>query len=544
MTKSKKNTNIVSQSSMKKEGIITSYDDFPYTSYPFPYTRPEYIGTVGTLFGINPPPLETARILDMGCAGGNNIINFAEIYPNSYTLGIDLSKVQIEQGLELINKLQLKNIELKHLSITDLDESFGKFDYIICHGVLSWVPEPVRNKIVEVSKKLLNPQGISLISYNTLPGWNMINTIRDMMLFHSSSFSDTSSKIQQSKLFLNFINESLEGSSSSYGNFLKEEARVINQREDSYLRHEYLSEDNKQFYFHEFIKMAKGEGLAYLGEANVHSMFLGNMPSKAVEKLQHVKDIILTEQYMDFVQNRRFRCTLLCHEGLPINRNITPENINRFYITCNIVTAKPEKEIDLKNSLETISFYLESLEGTNVSTSSSLMKAIFYTFAENKGNPLKSEELFKLASAKVSGYKLTDFEKEFNNISAKLVFTGFLKLFVDKPKTVSLVSTTPVVSNLVKNQVSNIASNKLWVTNQINEVVYLNPYEIVVLQNLDGKNDLDRLVEIMLSKFLAGEINANEGEKRITDKASLEVLARQCVNLALERCRTSYLLIG
>ena len=99
-------------------------------------------------------------------------------------VGIDLSKVQIDAGLANIKALGLKNIELKHCSITDIDESFGKFDYIICHGVFSWVPEFVREKILEISNKNLIENGIAYISYNTLPGWNMVRTIREMMAYH------------------------------------------------------------------------------------------------------------------------------------------------------------------------------------------------------------------------------------------------------------------------------------------------------------------------------------------------------------------------
>ncbi|RYE06548.1 MAG: methyltransferase domain-containing protein [Rickettsiaceae bacterium] len=527
------------------ETTFNSYDDFPYTSYPFAQTRPEYLRTIGKLFGLNPPAIETARILELGCAAGGNIISFAESYPDSYTLGVDLSEVQIKQGIELVNKLSLKNIELKNLSITDLDESFGKFDYIICHGVFSWVPQEVRDKIIKISKQLLNPQGISYISYNTLPGWNVLNSIRDMMMFQfqSTNFEDVPSKLQQAKLLVNFVNESLSESNSAYANLLKEEVSQLNQRRDDYLRHDYLSAENKQFYFHEFMKEATQEGMIYLGDANLPSMFLGNLPVKAVEKLQDVKNIIMTEQYMDFIQNRRFRSTLLCHPESLIDRNITPDNINRFYMTSNIVTEKTEKEVDIKNSLESIGFYLESLQGANANTASPVMKAIFYTLIENRGNPLKSNELLKIASTKLPSYKLSDFEKEFNDISARLVFTGFLKLFENKPKAISSISAMPMVSNLARCQAEGISANQLLITNQINEVIALNSYEIAILQNLDGNNDLTKIVDIILSQFSEGKIKVSQGETTITDKEALTTLAKKCVDLALERFRTNYLLV-
>ena len=394
--------------------IEASYDNHPYDSYPLPHARPEPIRAIGTLFGMQPPPLETARILELGCAAGGNIINFAESFPKSYTLGIDLSKVQIEHGQKMIKELGLKNIELKHQSITEIDESVEKFDYIICHGVFSWVPDFVRDKILDISKKLLTPNGLAYISYNTLPGWNMINTMREMMLFHSEIFKEEADKITQSRLFLNFINESLEGTDTPYAKFLKEETEALVHRDNSYLRHEYLEDDNTQFYFRDFAKLASDKGLSYVGEVNLPLMYVGNLPEKVSSKLSTIGDIIRTEQYMDFIQNRRFRCTLLAHNNVKLNRNVTGESINKFFLACDVIAEKAEKEVDIANPLESIKFFMKSGNSpdANVNTSAPVMKAVLYTFIENQGNPLSVDELLKAANKKlpsVARQHLADF---------------------------------------------------------------------------------------------------------------------------------------
>ena len=152
--------------------------------------------TLGTLFGMNPAPLKTARILEIGSSEGYNLFRFAETYPKSFTLGVDLSKAKIERGQKAIEQLKLENIKLEATSITDIDESYGKFDYIICNCVFSWVPDFVRDSILEVSKKLLNKNGIVFINYNTLPGFNMMSSIRELMMFHTSGFTNINDKIQ------------------------------------------------------------------------------------------------------------------------------------------------------------------------------------------------------------------------------------------------------------------------------------------------------------------------------------------------------------
>ena len=521
-----------------------SYDEFPYESYPFPHTRPEYLRTIGVLFGMTPPALKTARVLELGCSNGGNIINFAETYPKSYSLGVDLSKTEIEHGHKLIQKLGLKNIELKHMSITDLDESFGKFDYIICHRVFSWVPDAVKDKILEISNKLLNKNGISFISYNVLPGWNMINNIRDMMLFHSSIFEDTHNKVKQARLFLDFVNDSLQDSTAPYAKFLKEEALALAKHEDQYLRHEYLAEENTQFYFHQFMDLARAHSLNYLGDANIQTMYLGNLPAHASEKLAVINDIVRTEQYIDFIYNRRFRCTLLVAKDTIINRAITPEILDQFYTTCILSADKLESDIDLNNALESITFTLIESTATSISTSSPIMKAIFYSYIDNIGNPLKINKLLHAASTKLPQFALQDFIQEFNNNIGKLVLSGYIKLFESKPASIFEISAKPKASNLARYQATHASINKLWITTQINQLLAIQLPDKYVLELLDGNHNLEQITAKITDKFVKGELVAAEGDVKITDKTMLENLASRCVQLSLEKFRRNFILIA
>ena len=165
-----------------------SYDEVPYESHPFAQTHPSRLFTVGTLFGLRPTPVQRCRVLELGCAAGGNLIPMAEYLPDSEFVGLDLSARQVEDGKKLIADFGLKNLTLKHASILDVDASYGTFDYVICHGVYSWVPSSVQDKVLDICAKQLTPNGIAYISYNTYPGWHMRGMIRDMMQFHSGRF--------------------------------------------------------------------------------------------------------------------------------------------------------------------------------------------------------------------------------------------------------------------------------------------------------------------------------------------------------------------
>lgn len=527
-----------------KQLTNVSYDDIPYTNYSFPYTSPEHLRTIGLVFGMTPPAIETARMLDIGCAAGTNMFNFAENYPNSYSLGIDLSKVQIDNGNAIIKELGLTNIELKAMSVTDLDESVGKFDYIICHGVFSWVPDSVRHKILEISKKLLTPNGMLFISYNTLPGWNMQKNIRDMMLFHANGFSNARDQFQQAKLFLDFVNESLEGTNTPYAKFLQEETKSLSGNDESYLFHEYLGEENTAFYFSKFMEMAAANNLNYLGDANISTMYLGNIPAVAADKLQTISDIVRTEQYMDYISNRKFRTTILCHNNIPLNRTIDSNNLKDFYSVLAIVPAVLENTIDLTNEQETIGFHYNNSEQPIFSTASPIMKAIFYVYSENIGNPLSMQEVAKKAFDKIGKFELNSYITELSSIMAKLLLQGFIQLYSTKPAVMFNISKKPKISKLARYQAQHSSGKIEFVTNNNNSVVQLQLPEKFVAELLDGKNTIEQIKDKITEMLLKGQLIVSGPDGKITDESLFKQFAQQIVTTSLEKFRTNYLLIG
>src|SRR5947209_3027657 len=157
-----------------------SYDAVPYESHPFAQSHPDRLAAVGTVFGMT-PSLTRARVLEVGCAAGGNLLPMAASLPHWEFVGIDLSSVQIERGTADLRALGLAIARLLAMDLLDFDDALGTFDYIVAHGVLSWVPRPVQDKLFAVCAQHLGPQGIAYISYNTLPGWSSRRTVRDAM---------------------------------------------------------------------------------------------------------------------------------------------------------------------------------------------------------------------------------------------------------------------------------------------------------------------------------------------------------------------------
>src|SRR5690606_12966976 len=165
-----------------------SYDLVPYTSYPYARSHPDRLATIARLFGMRPAEVERARVLELGCASGGNLVPIAEELPDAELVGIDLSARQVHDGQAAIPELGLRNVRLVHGDLSTVDESWGRFDYVVCHGVYSWVPRSVQDRILEICAANLAPQGVAYISYNTYPGWHLRESVRHMMRWHVAQF--------------------------------------------------------------------------------------------------------------------------------------------------------------------------------------------------------------------------------------------------------------------------------------------------------------------------------------------------------------------
>ena len=125
---------------------MNSYDEMPYPAGVYPQTDPSRISAIAKLLGVEFVIPDNSNVLELGWANGLNLTSLASIYPEAKFTGVDSSDRQIQQGNRRIEALGLTNICLLTLSIEDVTESLGEFDYILVHGVYSWVPEETRSQ--------------------------------------------------------------------------------------------------------------------------------------------------------------------------------------------------------------------------------------------------------------------------------------------------------------------------------------------------------------------------------------------------------------
>ncbi|MNX73129.1 bifunctional 3-demethylubiquinone-9 3-methyltransferase/ 2-octaprenyl-6-hydroxy phenol methylase [compost metagenome] len=298
------------------QALSDAYDETPYESYAFPLTAPGHLRAVAALYGLKAPAVEKARVLELGCAAGGNLLPFAAAHPGAQATGVDLSAQQIESGQAIIKAMGLKNIDLRAMSITDITKDFGQFDYIIVHGVFSWVPPAVRDAILRVCRENLAPDGIAYVSYNTYPGWKASDVVRDAMILNSHGAQTPQDRLARAKDMLSMLENGLSAG-NPMRSALQQAARQLRKCSDYYLIHEHLEAVNAPCYFLEFAAAAQQAGLAYLADAEPQSCMASNYGNNVAvlhNALSAGSPREMREQYLDFAVGRQFRKSLLIHE--------------------------------------------------------------------------------------------------------------------------------------------------------------------------------------------------------------------------------------
>lgn len=471
-----------------------SYDITEYESRSYAQTHPDHLFTLATLFGLKPVAFANARILELGCASGGNIIPLACQAPTARIVGVDLSAVQVQKAERTIRELKLTNIEIFHLGIEQITHEFGQFDYIICHGIYSWVPEAIRDKIMAVCQAHLAPQGVAYISYNTLPGWNVVKSIREMMLYHTKNIDSPIEKAKESRRLLQFLVTGLGEDPSPYANFLRNEIAILAKQPDSYLVHDHLGEVNEPCYFFEFIEHAKKHQLAYLSDTEIADMYPSNLPPGLAEEMSKINDMVSCGQYLDFIRNQRFRCTLLCHEAATLNRSLFTSQIKSFYLSFN-------GKIEGSPSAQTMDEQQMVCLGQHISLSltNPLAKVAMLKLSALKGKPIAFDELcvsvMKDMSLSDRAYVERFLIEELNLM--RLVLGGLIKIHSDGGRYADAPGNNPLTTQWIQYQLQRQA----WVTNYRHETISLSDIERFLLLNCDGQISVKELSQ-KLTDFL------------------------------------------
>lgn len=495
-----------------------NYDLLPYVSRPFAQTRPAHLAALAQFFGLGAPAVSQARVLELGAAAGGNLIPLAARHPHAEFVGVDLSGVQVAQAQERIAQLGLRNIRVEHKSLTDIGPQDGEFDYIICHGVYSWVPEPVRQAILRICRDNLSPHGLAMVSYNVLPGWRLPQVIRDAFVHAMPHDSSPQGRNTMAREMARLMMEHGAGT-NAYRQVSRDWAQRVLNCADDYLAHEFLEPNNDPCTFGSFMDRAHSQGLSFLAEAELHTMVLDNLAPETAAKIRELtgNELLPTEQLMDVLTGRTFRHTVLVKSAqeASIQRQLSPQSVAGLHLTANanLSLQKLERGGHITNP-----------GGLSLSTNDDAVMAMAQTLIERFPASSCAQDLVRPGATQAE-----------LDLSHDLIFRMALRgqgtLSTEPVRSALSLGAQPEADLLVRLDAARGAD---FTANLRHEHATLDALSQLILPLLDGTRDTAAVLEQVSQAVRAGRLDFNLGGTQVTDReeqvrlahgAALEMLA-------------------
>lgn len=519
---------------MTQRGV--SYTEFPYPRLVFPRTHPAYLGTLGRLMALDAAPADRCRVLELGCARGANLIPMAFGLPASAFVGVDLSEPQIADAQCVVADLDLRNITFHAADLMDLGPELGTFDYVVAHGLYSWVPAAVRDKLLALCGDVLTPHGVAYVSYKTYPGGHVADMIRQMGLYHLQSVEAAQWPRRMGEL-IQFLRKGVPEKHTAYRAAVLEYTERLLREPPGSLLHDDLEADSDPVYFHEFAAHAERHGLQYLGEAEFPSMCGAGIPAEAMERIRATDDLLEFEQYLDLLYGRGFRSTLLCRKHAALDRRLTVERLADLYI---VPELRAETSAGVNDSQRFRTAY-GVLEVTDPITKIALahlackrsqatsLPALLSAIRDDAESTLTESARVELTLERL-GQRVLDWYA-----------TGAVELCTWAPRFVSEVTRRPVASPLVRYEAS-----RGWDVSSLTHrrVALADPLARRTLALLDGKHDRDQLVRKLLPSVLSAEVGGGRDPRQVHGRAELAAALRKQIDAYLHEFARQALLVG
>lgn len=503
---------------------LFAYDTVEYPSAALPQAHAGHLHAVSRMFGLPSPPVENCRYLEIGCGDGIHLIASALELPEAAFVGVDLSSVAVERGNRMIAELKLPNVSLYAADLTAWDPPGGEFDYVIAHGLYSWVPAPVRDALLALIARSLRPNGVGYVSYNAYPGCFIRRMIWEILRYHTEDFSDPQRKIDQARELLKFL---ASGQPAERGPvpalFAHEIDNLLNDHEPRVLYHDDLSAMNEPVYLHQFAAHARRFGLRFVAEAEPTAMATQAFSPMVADVLNGLaaRDPLLKEQYLDFLRLRRFRQTLLSTDGQVPRAEPDPHAVPMLAVSSK---ARAES-LDLAAGV-TVTFTAE--RGASARTDLPIAKAALAELGARWPKRVPFPVLVEAAEGRLGRPQTPEDAEQLADFLSAVFLAELVFLHGNVPHYAETVSERPVASPLARLQLQS------------------GPFATTLLHTTKRFDDEPsrQLIRLLDGTRTRAELASELGAAFPTDQQPAPAALRASLDQNLERLAKGALLVG
>lgn len=317
--------------------------ELPYIAAYYPEQSPVHLELAGVFSGVDAPrAARPYRFLELGCGVGASLAVLAASNPSSEFVGVDFSPAEIRRGLRLASEAGLSNLKLVEADFVDLAKerrSLGTFDFVVCHGVYTWVAPDVRRAIVDILGASTEPGALVYVGYNSLPGWaGAIGLQKLLALIADGKSGDSDARFQAAladvirlrdealvDVDLDFLPDSLK---SALDKIASAPASAFR-----YAAHEYLSKHWSPLFRIDLVRDLERAKLDFIGTTHLLDRFPETMLSPAQRALFDGRPATTTAQLLEFVRPPRFRRDVFARGRAPIQDHVRRRRVANTLVT-------------------------------------------------------------------------------------------------------------------------------------------------------------------------------------------------------------------
>jgi SAM-dependent methyltransferase len=339
----------------------------PCPGDPQPQTHPRHLATEARLFGLRPAAVETARVLEIGCGDGGNLLPMAEGLRDATFVGLDLSPQQIASARETADAAEIDNVRLEVGNLADwTGGGLGEFDYVIAHDLYSGIPPRLRDALLETIRASLAPDGVAFVSFDVLPGSRLRALIRDALRAEVREISGPEDQIETARSVLDRL-----AAAPAWGDGrLGQEVRAVARLSDALLFHDVLGPVRDGVSLMDFVAHANRHRLEWVTEARLSATVFGTHEPEVAAALTAVRgDRVEWEERLDALTLRPAREALLCRDDRTVTDTPDPAAVRDLLIASRLEfgSFRTPKEAGLTEAFRS--------PGGTISTDHPLLKA-------------------------------------------------------------------------------------------------------------------------------------------------------------------------
>ena len=332
--------------------------DIDYTHGYFRELSPSALRFVSLLGGVQPVDLAKPFVYyELGCGSGHSLLVHAAAQPHAQFIGVDFNPTHIHAALTQAQAAGLTNVTFLEKSFAELLElAVVDADFVVLHGVWSWISEENRRQITQFIRQRLRPGGHVYISYNCLPGSSQIAPLQRLLLMQrQKGGADTAKQVQDSVAFV----RSLEAAGALFfatHPLAKSRLASFAKHDPRYLAHEYFNEHWEPAYHADVVKDLGEAKLGYVGAATVIDNFDQFVVTAEVAKVMaQTSDKVMAETLKDYARNQNFRRDVFAR-GAP--RATGPE-LEVLLMNSRFCLLRPRSFCTLRTATQTGEFNLQ-----------------------------------------------------------------------------------------------------------------------------------------------------------------------------------------